>query len=116
LSKDGQSARSIGRQVVQRWFAVGQEIVVVNDVRRCGINLEHLAVDAIVLLVPLDIILLLRTLEIGDGIVIDPVVDHEAEVIVQSVSFTCQIMEDLKGHRVPVLGWNITLMEVDNVA
>jgi hypothetical protein len=38
----------VGQQVAQRRFAVGQEIVVVDDVRRCGVNLEHLAVDTVV--------------------------------------------------------------------
>jgi hypothetical protein len=39
---------------------------------------------------------------------------HETEVIVQSVSFTGQVMEGLKSHRIPVFEWDVTLMEVDN--
>ncbi len=77
--------------------------------------MEHLAVDAIVLLVPLNVIVLICTLKVGGGIFTDTMVDHETEVIVQSVSFTGQVMEGLESHRIPVFGWDVTLMEVDNV-
>ena len=55
-------------------------------------------VDKVGMLVPLDVILFICALEIRGGIVADPVVYHEAKVIFQSVSCTCQIMVGLKGH------------------
>jgi hypothetical protein len=33
----------------------------------------------------------------------------------KSVSFTGQIMEGLESYRIPVFGWDVTLMEVDDV-